>query len=61
MGKNPVPLFLRCQGSRTAPRGWMLATTGLSTPLGFIASPLHRVVRNSSSLNQSPGYSLPES
>jgi hypothetical protein len=42
------------------PDQW-LAPKGLSTPLGFIASPLHRVVRNSSSLNQSAGYSLPKS
>jgi hypothetical protein len=36
--------FLDVRGHGRAPCGWMLATTGLSAPLGFIASPLHQVV-----------------
>ena len=36
--------FVGARGEWNGPDQW-LATTGLSTPLGLIASPLHRVVR----------------
>ena len=52
MGISRPGLALTPAGSHALPNGpdqW-LATTGLSTPPGFIASPLHRVVSGPSAL-----------